>query len=216
MLAPPMRRFPLRLKIAGFAAGLILLATGLVALFTVILPWRAKLKAQERLASQMVKTALPLGIDLKADGAHFDPARVHALVENSSKVQGVEIVYALLWDDKGHLDSAASSVNIELLQRASQPLAQLYHRDRSRVLELLAVGRKQPGIRRLPIKLAADSGHATIGRLDLGLSTVAIDTELRRTLIRDAFVLAATLFFAVMGALPLGRRIAQPLTDLSA
>ena len=43
-----MRRFPLRLKIAGFAAGLILLATALVALFTVILPWRAKLKAQER------------------------------------------------------------------------------------------------------------------------------------------------------------------------
>ena len=73
-----MRRFPLRLKIAGFAAGLILLATALVALFTVILPWRAKLKAQEQIASQLVKTALPLGIDLRADGAHFDPARVHA------------------------------------------------------------------------------------------------------------------------------------------
>ena len=29
----PMRRFPLRLKIAGFAGGLILLATVLVALF---------------------------------------------------------------------------------------------------------------------------------------------------------------------------------------
>jgi len=211
-----MRRFPLRLKIAGFAAGLILLTTGLVGLFTVILPWRAKLKAQERLASQMVKTALPLGIDLKADGAHFDPARVHALVANSNSDQGVQIVYALLWDDKGHLDSAASSVNKALLRKASEPLAQLYERDRSRVLELLAVGRKQPGIRRLPIKLAADSGHATIGRLDLGLSTVAIDAELRRTVIRDALVLAATLFFAVMGALPLGRRIAQPLTDLSA
>ena len=84
-----MRRFPLRLKIAGFAAGLILLATALVALFTVILPWRAKLKAQERLASQLVKTALPLGIDLRADGAYFDPARVHALVANSSRVQGI-------------------------------------------------------------------------------------------------------------------------------
>src|SRR6267143_727625 len=71
MLAGAMRRFPLRLKIAGFAAGLILLATGLVALFAVILPWRAKLKAQERIASSLVKTALPLGIDLRADGAHF-------------------------------------------------------------------------------------------------------------------------------------------------
>jgi len=190
----PMRRFPLRLKIAGFAGGLILLATVLVALFTVILPWRAKLKAQERLASQLVKTALPLGIDLRADGAHFDPTRVHALVENSSRVQGVEIVYALLWDDRGNL------------------------RDRAHALEYLAVGRRQSGIRRLPIKLTADSGpgHSTIGRLELGLSTMAIDSELRRSLIRDAFVLAGTLFFAVMSALSIARRIAQPLTDLSA
>src|SRR3989440_7171438 len=216
MLEAPMRRFPLRLKIAGFAAGLILLATALVALFTVILPWRAKLKAQERLASQLVKTALPLGIDLRADGAHFDPMRVHALVENSSRVQGVEIVYALLWDDRGNLDSAASSVNVPLLRKASEQLAQLYLRDRSHALEYLAVGRRQSGIRRLPIKLAADSGHSTIGRLDLGLSTMAINSELRRSLIRDAFVLVGTLFFAVMSALSIARRIAQPLTDLSA
>jgi class 3 adenylate cyclase len=215
-----MRRFPLRLKIAGFAAGLILLATGLVALFTVILPWRAKLKAQERIASSLVKTALPLGIDLRADGAHFDPSRVHALVANYSGVQGVEIVYALLWDDKEHLDSAASSVNVKLLQKVSEPLAQLYLRDPARALQLLAVGRRQPGIRLLTIKLAADStsdnGHSVIGRLDLGLSTLAIDTELRRTLIRDAFVLAGTLFLAVASALWVARRIAQPLTDLSA
>jgi class 3 adenylate cyclase len=211
-----MRRFPLRLKIAGFAAGLILLATGLVALFTVILPWRAKLTAQERIASQLVKTALPLGIDLRADGAHFDPARVHSLVTNSSRVQGVEIVYALLWDDKGQLDSQASSVNTILLTKASEPLAQLYHRDRARALEVLAVGRRQPGIRKLPIKLAAGGEHSTIGRLELGLSTMAIDAELRRSLIRDAFVLVGTLFFAVLSALSIARRIAQPLTDLSA
>src|SRR3989454_566497 len=216
MLEAPMRRFPLRLKIAGFAAGLILLATALVALFTVILPWRAKLKAQERLASQLVKTALPLGIDLRADGAYFDPARVHALVANSSRVQGVEIVYALIWDDKGNLDSAASSVNTMLLQKASEPLAQLYLRDPARALQVLAIGRRQPGIRRLPIKLAAEGGHSIIGRLDLGLSTMAIDSELRRSLIRDAFVLVGTLFFAVLSALSIARRIAQPLTDLSA
>src|SRR5438128_2427252 len=217
MLEAPMRRFPLRLKIAAFAAGLILLATALVALFTVILPWRAKLKAQERLASQLVKTALPLGIDLRADGAYFDPARVHALVANSSRVQGVEIVYALIWDDKGNLDSAASSVNTKLLQKASEPLAQLYLRDPARALQILAIGHRQSGIRRLPIKLAAEGGgHSIIGRLDLGLSTMAIDSELRRSLIRDAFVLVGTLFFAVLSALSIARRIAQPLTDLSA
>src|SRR5438128_11348530 len=103
MLEAPMRRFPLRLKIAAFAAGLILLATALVALFTVILQWRAKLKAQERLASQLVKTALPLGIDLRADGAYLDPARVHALAANSGPVPGAEIEYALTWRAKGTL-----------------------------------------------------------------------------------------------------------------
>ncbi len=212
-----MRRFPLRLKIAGFAAGLILVATGLVALFTVILPWRAKLKAQERIASQLVKTALPLGIDLRADGAHFDASRVHALVMNSSRVQGVEIVYALLFDDKGLLDSAASSVNAGLLQKASEPLARIYLNDRARALEILAVNGKQPGIRKVSFKLAAGGEHsATIGKLEVGLSTLNIDSELRRSLIRDAFVLLGTLFFAVMSALSVARRIAQPLTDLSA
>jgi adenylate cyclase len=210
-----MRRFPLRLKIAGFAAVLVVLATCLVAVFTVILPWSAKLSQQERLASSLVKTALPLGIDLRADGAHFDPARVHALVANSTRVEGVEIVYALLWDDKGNLDSTASSVNAQLLQRISEPLTQLYLRDRPKFLELLAQGKKQPGIRRLPIRLAAADRQGTIGRLDLGLSTAVIDADLRRSLQRDAAVLLATLVFAVMGALWIARRIAQPLTDLS-
>ena len=216
MLAGAMRRFPLRLKIAGFAAGLILLATGMVALFTVILPWRAKLKAQERIASSLVQTALPLGIDVRLDGAHVDPARVHALVANSSKVQGGEIVYALLWDDKDHLDPAASAVNWQLLQKASAPLGQLYLSDRAKALEVLARPGRQPGIRRLRYKLAAGFPHTTIGRLDVGLSTIAIDSELRRSLIRDAFVLAGTLFFAVWSALWVAGRIAQPLTDLSA
>jgi len=220
MLAGAMRRFPLRLKIAGFAAGLVLLATGLVALFTVILPWRAKLKAQERIAYSLVNAALPT-IDLRSDGAaavaYFDPSRVHALVANS---RGVEIVYALLWDDKGNLDSAASSVNVQLLQKASETLAQLYLRDRAKALDVLALYGRQPGIRRLRIglrmKLPDGAPHSTIGRLDLGLSTVAIDAELRRSLTRDAFVLAGTLFFAVWSALWVARRIAQPLTDLSA
>jgi adenylate cyclase len=211
-----MRRFSLRLKIAGFAGLLVVLATGMVALLTVILPWRAKLAAQERIAHALVKTALPMGIELRADGAHFDRNRVHALVANSIRVEGLEIVYALLWDDKGHLDSEASSVNPQLLQRVSEPLAQLYLRDRSKCLELLALGKKQPGMRRLPIKLAAENRQGAIGRLDLGLSTVAIDADLRRSLQRDAAVLGASLLFGILGALWIARRIAQPLTDLSA
>ena len=170
-----MHRFPLRLKIAGFAGVLVVIATGLVALFTVILPWRAKLASQERLASALVRTALPLGIDLRADGAHFDPDRVHSLVANSSSVVGLEIVYALLWDDKGHLDETASSVNEKLLERVAPQLARLYVRDRSKALEILALGRQEAGIRRLPIRLAVDKREGAIGRLDLGLSTAAIN-----------------------------------------
>ena len=213
--ARQMRRFPLRLKIAAFAAGLVLLATSLLSLFTVILPWRAKLRQQEHIAQSLVQTALPLGIDLRADGAHFDPARVHSLVRNSSRVQGLEIVYALLWDDKGNLDTAASSVNAFVLQRISEPLTQLCLRDQARCLEILALGQKQPGIRRLPIRLAAQNRNDAIGRLDLGISTQAIDLELRRSLQRDAAVLLATLLLAIVGSLWMARRIAQPLTDLS-
>jgi len=206
MLADPMRRFPLRLKIAGFAAGLILLATGLVTRFAVIPAWQAKLKA-EQIASSLVMTVLPLGIDPRADGAHFDAARVHALVANPNRVEGVEIVYALIWDEKGHLDSAASSVNLQLLQKASAPLTKLYFQHRDQALEALANGPQQWGIRRLPIRLVG------VGRLDLGLSTIAIDAEFRRSLIRDAFLLLGALVLAIWSALWIARRIAQPLIE---
>jgi hypothetical protein len=206
MLADPMRRFPLRLKIAGFAAGLILLATALVMLFAVIPAWRAEQKAQEQIAS-LVMTALPLGIDLRADGGHFDAARVHALVANPNLVQGVEIVYALFRDEKGHLDPNGSSVNATLLEKASEPLAKLYIQDRDQALGALANGPPQRGIRRLPIRLVGG------GRLDVGLSTIAIDAEFRRSLIRDAFVLLVTLVLAVWSALWIARRIAQPLIE---
>src|SRR2546421_12515494 len=102
-----MRRFPLRLKIAGFAAGLILLATVLVALFTVILPWRAKLKAQERLASPLGETALPPRIDLRAGGGPFAPAPLHAPGGDPRPGPGGGTVYAPDWGDKGKLASAA-------------------------------------------------------------------------------------------------------------
>src|SRR5258706_2931012 len=159
-----------------------------------------------------------MGIDMRADGPHIDPSRVRALVETSSRIEGVQIVYALLWDDKGHLDPDASSVNSQLLQRISEPLAQLYLRDaasRTKALEILALGRKQPGIRRLPILLASDKQHISIGRLDLGISTAAIDAELKRSLQSEPAVLVRTLILGVMMALWIARRISQPLVDLS-
>src|SRR5207237_844171 len=94
-------------------------------------------------------------------------------------------------------------------------LARLYVRDRSKALEILALGRQEAGIRRLPIRLAVDKREGAIGRLDLGLSTAAINADLRRSLNRDAAALLASLLFGVLGAFWIARRIAQPLTDLS-
>src|SRR2546426_7950154 len=90
----PMRRFPLRLKIAGFAAGLILLATALVALFTVILPWRAKLKAQERLAPPLGETALAPRHRFRAGGAPFHPPPLPPPVADTPPGAGRRDVYA--------------------------------------------------------------------------------------------------------------------------
>jgi class 3 adenylate cyclase len=202
----PEVRFTLRFKIAGFAAALVVLATSLVAVFTVILPWRAKLRAQDRVANQIVRTVLPLGIDLRADGAHFDGARVQQLVADSGGVEGVTIVYALLFDEQGRLDEHASAVNAALLARLAPELAPepsaLIHRPRV------------AGLRWLPIHLETPQ-HDRIGRLELGLSTKAIDAELRRSLRRDAAIFAATLLFAILSALFFAGRIAQPLTDLA-
>lgn len=211
-----MRRFPLRLKIAGFAGVLVVLATSLVAVFSVIVPWRDKRAAQERLAVALAKTAVPLGVDLRADGAHFDANRVRRLVEDSKNIKDLEIVYALVWDEKGHLDPVASTVNTESLRSISPQLAQLYLRDPGKALELLALGRSQAGIQRQAIRLATEDKHRSIGHLDLGLSTAKIDAELRKSLQRDGLVLAGSLLFGVLAAFWMARRIAQPLTDLSA
>jgi adenylate cyclase len=154
-------------------------------------------------------------VELRTDGSpRFDSSRVNQLVANSNRT-GVDIVYAILFDDKGNLDADASSVNAPLLQRISEPLAQLYARDRTKAVELLAKTKKQRGIRALPIKLVVPDRKGQIGRLELGLSTLAIDAELRRTLWRDAAVLLGTMLLAVIGAFLIARRIAQPLTELS-
>ena len=210
-----MRRVPLRLKIAAFAATLVAVAVGLLALFTVIIPWRAKIASQESLARRLAQTAVSaMGVEVRADGAHFDPSRVHDLVTNSSRT-GVEIVYALLFDERGNLDAAASSVNAQILERISRPMVQLYLRDRDKCLRLFGSGVTQPGIRRLRMHLAVPESKGAIGRLDLGLSTLSIDAEMRRTLWRDAIVLFGTMVLAVFAAFLFARRIARPLSELS-
>ena len=80
-----MRRFPLRLKIAGFAGVLVVIATGLVALFTVILPWRAKLAAHRE--------------DFRVDWARLR--------------KSPELDILLRWGDAVRVDPLVSSVRVE-------------------------------------------------------------------------------------------------------
>ncbi len=207
------RRFPLRLKIAAFAAGLVAVAVSAVAISTVIVPWKQKLAAQDRLATDLISTAVPLSLEVRVDDVRLDATRIQSLVVNSPG--GVPIVYALVWDSKGKLDQAASAVNAQLLRAISGPLASLCVTDRARCLQLLTLGQRQRGLRPVPMKLELANGKGSIGRLELGISTVTLDSDLRRGLWRDGIVLLATLLLAVLGALAIGGRIARPLGELS-
>ncbi len=214
-------RFPLRWKIAAFAAGLVAFAVAALALFTVVLPWREKLHAQEHLASALVKTVAAGIVEVRSDGAHWDANRLETLVANSAAGPGgLEVVYALLYDGKEMLNQAASTANPRLLEHSSPDLAALYQRDRPRALGLLQS--KLPGVRKLSLRLKLpDEGlrrgqvEADLGRLELGISTAAIDQELRASLFRDFLVFLATLLVALIGAILMGGRIARPLGDLA-
>ena len=207
------RRFPLRLKIAAFAAALVAVAMTAVVVATVIVPWKEKLAAQDRVATDLVRTAVPLSVEVRKDGVRLDSARLHSLVVNSSG--GVPVVYALVFDDKGNLDPGSSSINAQLLQRVSPQLSNLCFSDRARCLELLAHGKHLRGMRSISMKIALPGGKGTVARVELGVSTLVLDADLRRSLLRDGAVLLATLLFALLGAVGIGGRIAKPLGQLS-
>ena len=207
------RRFPLRLKIAAFAAALVAVAMGAVVVATVIVPWKDKLAAQDRVATDLVRTAVPLSVEARKDGVRLDASKLRLVVVNS--LGGVPVVYALVFDEKGNLDPGASSVNAQLLQHISEPLTRLCFSDRPRCLGLLANGKRQRGIRSISMKLALPDGKGAVARLELGISTLLLDADLRRSLLRNAVVLAATLLLALLGAVGMGGRIAKPLSQLS-
>lgn len=206
------RRFSLRSKIAAFAAGLVALAMGAVALFTVVVPWRQKLLDQERLARELVKALVTTSVHLDLGGVpRWDETRLHALVSSS----GAPIVYTLVLDEKGLLDPVASSINPARLERVSPALASLSITDRRRALELLSLGKPLHGIHKINLRPRLENQKASLGRLEVGLSTVDIDAELRRSLARNAAVLAVTLLFALAGAVLIAGRVARPLVQLS-
>lgn len=211
----PRPRFALRWKFAAFAAGLVLLSVGALSLFTVYRPWRQKLAAQSHLALELVKPQATSIVRYSAQGARWNADAVRDLVGNAGATLGLEVVYALLYDQAGALSPDASAVNVESLRRLAPSLAALWLRDPGRALGVLA-GWGGSGVQRVRVTLADPERKAPLGRLVLGVSTAAIDGEARATLLRELVVALAVLLLGGLGAVAAGDRLARPLGELSA
>jgi len=213
----PRARFPLRWKFAAFAAALVVLAVGSLAVFTVWMPWRQKLAAQERAAKALMQTLATQIVRLTADGVEWNANLVQRLVANSHSTAagtGLDVVYALLFDEKGKLNERDSSANPALLQRASPQLSALYILDRDRVLLLLARGAMRMQINAVRVRMKTPDRMRDLGHLELGVSTASIDAEARAQLLRSLAVLLATLCLGGVAAVLIGTRIARPLAAL--
>ena len=212
-------RFPLRWKIAAFAAGLMALSACALAVFTVWLPWRQKILAQQSAARVLAQNLAPQIVRFGQGGVQWNAHNVQQLVANSHSAGGglgLEVVYALLFDEAGTLNAADSSANPTLLHRASPRVSALYLADRDRALGLLAKGGLRGQVNPIRIRLATPDKSRDAGHLELGVSTAAIDAEARGTLLRGLLVLAATLIVGVSFAAFIAARITAPLRRLQA
>jgi class 3 adenylate cyclase len=208
------RRFPLRWKIALFAAGLILLSVGAISLVTVYKPWREKLAAQKRVAQDLVSPLATSIVRYTAKGPVWNADAVSKLIENSSAVApSLHLTFALLYDQGGAI-SPLSVANPAELERRSPQLYALYLRDKERCLTLLGAGVR--GLRTLSIQVKEPDRGAPVGRLVLGYSTALIDAEARAALLSELLVLAGTLLLGGLGAILVGGRLARPLDELAA
>jgi len=213
-------RFPLRWKIAAFAAGLMALSACALAVFTVWLPWRQKILAQQSAAKTLAQNLAPQIVRLSAaaGGVTWNANNVQQLVANShfsaGGGSGLDVVYALLFDDRGLLNVADSTANPALLHRASPRISALYLVDRDRVLRLLAGGSLRGQLNPIRIRLATPDKSRDLGHLELGVSTATIDAEARSSLLRGLIVLAATLIVGVLSAVFIGSGITAPLRQL--
>ncbi len=208
------RRFPLRWKIALFAAGLIVLSVGAISVVTVYRPWREKLATQRRLAINLVTPLATSIVRMTAQGPVWNDKAVEKLIENAPALAptlGLE--FALLYDQGGAL-SPASLANTEALGRRAPQLLALYLRDKERCLQVLAAGVR--GLRTQTIALKEPDREAPVGKLVLGYSTAAIDAEARAALLNELLVLAGTLLLGGVGAILVGGRLARPLDELAA
>jgi class 3 adenylate cyclase len=206
----------LRWKIASFAAALVALSAGALAVFTVYLPWRGKLIAQERAARALAQTLAPQIVSVSSSGVRWNPMVVSALVANSHRgaAAGLDVVYALLFDEDGELDANDSSANPELLHRVSATLSATYLIDRERALRVMARGGLRRQVNPIRLRLAAPDQKRHVGVLELGASTASIDADARTQLLRGTTTLLAVLCIGLALAVFLAGRLSGPIVAL--
>jgi adenylate cyclase len=206
-------RFSLRWKIALLSAGLLLMGVAALSVITVYLPWQQRLANQRHLALDRVRPLSPTIVRLSSEGLSFRADVMRDLVVNSSSAPGQELLYALLYDDKGELIETASVANTRLLSSLEPRLLALYRTDPRRALEALAS--RRANVQRLTVTLKLEGNAAPVGRMLLGLDTALIDAQAEAELLRELIVLAAALALAMIAATLTANRIARPLSDLS-
>ncbi len=209
----PRPRFTLRRKIALLTAALLMVAVAAFAIVTVYVPWKAKLATQRHLALERVRPLSPMIVRLSAEGVSFRSDVMQDLVINSSGTPGQELVFALLYDEKGALLESASVVNPKLLGRLSPRLLALYRTDSLHGLQQLAL--HHDGVQQLAVSLKLEGASAPVGRMLLGLSTNSIDAEARAVLLRELVLLVLLLAFELFCAALMARQLSLPLTALA-
>ena len=206
-------RFSLRWKIALLSASLLLMGVATLSVITVYQPWQQRLANQRHLALDRVRPLSPTIVRLSSEGVSFRADVMRDLVVNSASAPGQELLYALLYDDKGELIETASVANTRLLGLLAPRLLALYRTDPRRALEALAARRAD--VQRLTVTLKLEGNATPVGRMLLGLDTSSIDAQAQTELLRELIVLAAALALALIAATLTANRIARPLSDLS-
>ncbi len=116
-------RFPLRSKIALFAAGQLVLAVLGLSYFTVVEPWQQKIAAQANAARTLVDTVAPSIVQLSAAGPRWNADGVRALFETrrwgrlGEAGHSVNAVYAIIFAEPF---PARATVQVSALPRGAQ------------------------------------------------------------------------------------------------
>ena len=206
-------RFPVRVKLALFVAGVVLLAGGVPAGWLVL---HARAQASARIHAQLFRLGATIaGGGLFVDGqGGVDGGALRDFVDNAPALR-LPLVYVVFVGPEGRPDPARSAVNAKALAPVAPALAARWRAgDHPAVLAALATGSPGPDAAALGVRLKSKAG-ATLGHLQIGMSTVEADRRARATLRQSAGIVGALLLGALLLAISLAGPLVRPLSRLA-